>query len=770
MIHFNLSFHSTWKTFTGSLGVLLLLNFFAPSSYAQVNLTAPGALHTQNFDGADLASTQWTQFDLNNDGATNCPAAGNGRWNLVTTACQAQTPSNIGRGGTGKALAYEFSTPNDADDWVISPAFSLAAGSQYKFIYYYRNAGTNFPEKMKAMVTSGDSPTNALSGVPASAPVKDYPNITTGTYTKDSIMFTPTAAGTFRIAFKAESVKNQFFLAIDDFSAQNMTVPANDIATTSITTTATVASCASFLPTTNFEVKVKNNGTATQTNINVVWSIVRGTTTVASNTQVIASLASNVENTFTISGDLTTPGTYTVTVNAQLANDAIPSNNQFTLTRFNPLSDLTAQGANYFNGFTSLGSVGWIANPTATTTSGWKQINLGTTTAPSLALFCQRNATAANNDWIFSNCFSLVSGQSYRITYLRAKLNSNTATPTTDEKLRFYVGTSATEAGMTTQLGATGDEIVNNTTFSTITINYTATATGVFYFGFKQTSDATPAGFPTTGFAGTVIDNFNVLSVPNTDMGIKTVTPLNAAIDQCTGYTNNVALTIKLTNAGTQTINTQDFAFKYRVRNSANAIIQAEATLASGNIAINAGADADLVATASVDMSQNRYYLVEIYSSSANDPNRLNDTIKVAYRNGSRDLTANNASYSENFDAASTLDLTWAFLDAANTTNSGEIFYNTTAGFSASGTRFLAGFSGIEATNSWASTGCLKLKAGQTYAIDFKYRTTAFVEKLKIVVLNAALSTTAGTAVPAGSIVSTIKVENLGKKPNFEKS
>lgn len=760
MIHFNNLLQRTWGTSQMLALAICMFLGLSTASQAQVNLTAPGALYAQDFNGADLASTQWVQFDENNDGATNCPtgaAGGNGRWNLVTVPCQSSNQNNVARGGTGKTLAYEFKTPNAANDWVFSPAFQLGGGSQYKFIYYYRSAGTNFPEKMKAMVTSNNTPANAITGVPASAPLKDYPSVVASAYTKDSIMFTPTNAGTFYLAFKAESDADQFFLAIDDVSVQNMTIPANDVSVINITTTATVASCATFLANTTFTVRVKNNGTAAQTNFNVAWKIERGTTLVASGTQVVATLAANAETTFDVAGNLTTPGQYIVTANTQLANDAVQSNDQFILGRFNPLSDLSAQGANYFQGFTSLGSVGWVANPAATTTSGWKQINIGTQTVPSLALFCQRNATAANNDWMFSNCFNFVNGQTYRITYIRAKLNSNAATPTTDEKLRFYVGNVATEAGMTTQLGATGDEIISSSTFATITINYTATTTGVHYFGFKQTSDVLPAGFPTTGLAGTVIDNFNVLSVPNTDLGIRSITPTFTTLDACSGYTNNTAITVKVTNNGTQAINTQDFTFKYRVRNSANAIIQAETTLASGNLAIAPGADADLVATVNVDMSQNIFYQVEIYASSANDPNRLNDTIKPQYRNGSRDLTASNASYTENFDAANQLDLSWAFLDAANTTNSGDIFYNTSAGFAASGTRFLAGFSTTEATNSWASTGCLKLKAGQTYTIDFKYRTTAFAEKLKVVLLNAALPTTAGTAVPPASIVSTIK-------------
>ncbi len=774
MIHFNKFLHRTWGTSQALLLAFSLCLGLTTASQAQVNLTAPGALYSQNFDGADLASTQWVQFDLNTDGATNCPQAGNGRWNLVGIPCQIQTPANVARGGTGKCLGYEFNGTNAANDWAFSPALQLAAGSQYKFIYYYRSAGATIPEKMKAMVTSNNTPANAIAGVPASAPVKDYPNVINPAYQKDSIMFTPAAAGTFYMAFKAESDADMFFLVVDDVSVQNMTVPVNDIAITSISTTATVASCASYTANNSFKIKFKNQGSASQSNFTINWTIVRSATpnvTVNSGTYTrTTALASNATDSTDVTGDLTTGGLYTVTATAVLTGDAIPSNDVSTLARFNPRANLTTQGQNFFQGFTGLtnpATVGWVPNPAPVqgNTSGWQIVNF-TGTTPNQATFCQRSATAANNHWLFSNCFDLVAGQTYRISYARIKLNSsNPAVATSDEKLRLYVAATGTanEANLLagTQLLPTGapagDETITNTAFATVTMDFTPTVTGTHYFGFRQTSDVLPAGFPTTALAGACVDNFNVLSVPNTDLGIRSVSPTFATLNACTGYSNNVPITVKVFNNGTQAINTQDFTFKYRVRNSANAIIQAEATVASGTTAINAGAEADLTATVNVDMSLNQFYQVEIYSGSVNDPNRLNDTIKVQYRNGSRDLTANNASYTENFDIANTVDLAWSFLDAANTANSGDIFYNTTAGLASSGTRFLAGLSGIEATNSWASTGCLKLKAGQVYAIDFKYRTTAFVEKFKVVILNAALPTTAGTAVPAGNIVSTIK-------------
>jgi|GEM_PF-5371175 len=733
-----------------------LLLMLGTASQAQINLTAAGSVYTQNFDAAtDFTSVQWTSFDVNADAAA-CTAAGSGKWDISGPPCQLAT--NAARGGTGKAAFYGFSTPNAANDWIFTPSFSLAANKPYKFIYYYRNSGANYPEKMKAMVTSGSTPTTAIGGVPASAPVKDYPNIASTAYLKDSIMFTPTAAGTFYIAFKAESVADRFFIGIDDFSAQNLDVPANDVAVTAITTTTTVASCASFTATSTFTIKVKNNGSANQTNVNVAWTIKRAGTPVvdiAGATQVVATLNAGAETTFDVIGNLTTGGSYTVTATTQLPGDAIPTNDLATLVRFNPLSDLSVQGSTYAQAFASLGGVGWVANPVATATSGWQLINLGTPANP--ALFCRRNATAANNDWIFSNCFNFTSGQTYRITYQRAKLNNSAATPTTDEKFKLFVSTTgATVAGMTTQLGATGDEILTSATFATITINYIATATGTHYFGFQQTSDATPTGYPAASFAGTVIDNFRIITVPNVDLGFVSVSPLNAAIDQCSGYTASVPITIKVVNAGTQAIDTQNFVFKYRVKNSAGIIIQAEATLASGTLAVAAGAEGDLVATANVDMILPRFYQVEVYINNT-DGNRLNDTLRVGYRNGSRDLTANNASYTENFDSPGFADQAFTFVDVLNTAGSGDFNYNSSVGFAASGTGFMAGFSGVDATNAWASTGCLKLKAGQTYAIDFKYRTTAFTEKLKVVILNAALPTTAGTAVPAGSIVSTIK-------------
>ena len=1056
MINLHIPLGSAWRDTRTFFGALCLLVCFASFSQAQVNLTAAGAIYNQNFDEAnDFAGIQWTSFDVNADGsACTSGAIGTGKFEILeNVSCGVTNAFPAGIGNNGKAAVYGYKGANGANDWIFTTAFTLAANKPYKFSYFFRVG--SLPEKMRVMLTTDNTPTSAATGVPTPAQLKVYPNMTNGNYAKDSISFTPTTAGTYYIAFKAESDADRFFISIDNFVAQNMEVPVNDLSVTNITTTVTSANCAGFTATTGFVITVRNGGTAAQTNISIPWTIKRSATpadiTVGSGTQTIASLAALSQTTFNIVGDLTVGGTYTAAANTELANDAIPSNNTFgrtvlnpvtdltaqgnsytnelslattlnagwsvnpipsttvrgwiiltvgtnpgifcrrdttaasnawmfsncmnlttgtkyrvtyqrarinntaiavtdekirlyignsptiaamttqigavgeetvtntvlqtitfdftatasgvhhigfrqtsaqlpsgypaaafagtlidnlevlavpfndmavtsittpatvancssfiaatqfvvsvkntgtnpqtnvnvawsikragtpevtvasgteivasingdetktfnivgdltlpgtyttsatsqlandalpandasSLARLNPLIDLKAQGANYNNDFSNFAALGWVANPIATATKGWLPLNIGTQAAPAVVLFCRRSPTVANNDWIFSNCFDLAAGQKYRITYQRVKFN-NGGVPSSDDKLKMFASTTgANIAGMTTQILPTGapagDETITNTQFATVVMEFTATTAGVYHFGWQQTSGTLPIGFPTTAFAGVAIDNLNIIAMPNIDLGIRSVSPLNAAIDQCNGFTNNVALTVKVWNAGTQAINTSDFGFKYRVKNSLGVVIQPEAALASGNLALAPNAEGDLVATASINMSANRFYRVEIYTNNT-DGNRLNDTIAIGYRNGSRDLTSLASSYNENFDAPSTLDIDWAFLDASNTANTDPFSVLTsTTGFAASGTRFLGSFSTVDATNAWASTGCLKLKAGLTYAVDFKYRTAAFVnatlrEKLRVVLLNTALPTTAGTQVPPASI------------------
>lgn len=110
------------------------------------------------------------------------------------------------------------------------------------------------------------------------------------------------------------------------------------------------------------------------------------------------------------------------------------------------------------------------------------------------------NATAVSNNWLFTAPFSLQANEAVTITFwIRS---------TTVRSLRLTVGNEAVQAAQTTQLWA--NTAFNNTTYTQFTANYTAPATGIYYFGFNDISTAQPT-------ATLRLDSINFTSVLGTN-------------------------------------------------------------------------------------------------------------------------------------------------------------------------------------------------------------------------------------------------------------
>ncbi|WP_343660940.1 GEVED domain-containing protein [Chryseobacterium sp.] len=92
----------------------------------------------------------------------------------------------------------------------------------------------------------------------------------------------------------------------------------------------------------------------------------------------------------------------------------------------------------------------------------------------------------ANNadTWFFTNGINLTAGVTYRIKYKYANAEGFVYA----EKLKVAYGTSATGAGMTNTLADHPNVVISSATSNFV--NFTPTATGVYYFGFQAYSDA----------------------------------------------------------------------------------------------------------------------------------------------------------------------------------------------------------------------------------------------------------------------------------------
>lgn len=138
-----------------------------------------------------------------------------------------------GNGFTGKALRYKWNSNSAANTWFYTQGLNLLAGVEYEISYKYGNNGAGFTEKMK--VAYGASPgstymTNQLA---------DYPNITGGEPTTESIVFTVADDGVYYFGFNAYSSAEQFYLFLDDININYAAecIAAEDVEVTNISDT-----------------------------------------------------------------------------------------------------------------------------------------------------------------------------------------------------------------------------------------------------------------------------------------------------------------------------------------------------------------------------------------------------------------------------------------------------------------------------------------------------------------------------------------------------
>ncbi|TAG89808.1 MAG: T9SS C-terminal target domain-containing protein [Bacteroidetes bacterium] len=730
------------KVLMFGIGMMFTLNLVNGQT---VDLTNAGSSYVQNFDGANnLADINWTFADVNNDGNTGSNAAnGQGRWLVRSTVFTGTTQSsNVARGGTGQCAVYNYDSNNAANDWMFSNGFNLAAGTQYKFVYYRLApsfTGAPAPESFRVMVTSNNTAAGALGGVPAPAQLKEYTTAAT-TYTEDIITFTPTTTGVFYFATFAFSAADLYYIAIDDFSVQNMNIPLNDVAVTSVTTTASAANCASFTATTPFTIKVRNTGVNAQTNIPVNFSATRnGTPLPAITSQTVPSLAPNAEVDLTINIDASVGGNYIITSTSALANDGNNSNNTRTFTIINPLMSNLLVGTSVTQNFNTLPvtNAGWTFSPVGTlgvaaaapnpavpAVPGWLSVTGVANSVPG-AMLGLRSPTAVSNNWLFSNCMSLQSGVTYRFSYFRRAFSSPAGATT--EKLRVYIGTTA-NTSMSTQLipngGAAGDELITNTAYTEVFYDFTPTASGVYYVGFNHISDASSATN-----AGLLVDDFTVLNVPPIDIEVNSVSATVSSTN-CGSFLAATVFATKVRNIGVSNVSNVVVSFT-ATRNGTSLGVIPNQTITS----LNSGAEVTL--NVNVNTTLGGDYVFTATTNVVGDGILGNNQKNFSVFNAVQDLTAANSTYTEGFENSAGLlsNRGWTSIDV---NADADLWSSAFTGAARTGAGFaLSSRNDVNNSNDWLISNCVTLKAGTLYRISYYRRavntstTTGLSEKMR---------------------------------------
>ncbi len=151
--------------------------------------------YAQGFDDVipPAQALGWTTINANADLYT---------WESVASGAQAGA----------NAMRCRFNSTVAMDDWLVSPALHLTAGTVYKARFYYRANSATTPEKLSVYL--GNAPTTeALTTM-----LFENLNVNSITYTMAEVVINPTTTGNYYLGFHGHSAMNMNYIYLDSFS------------------------------------------------------------------------------------------------------------------------------------------------------------------------------------------------------------------------------------------------------------------------------------------------------------------------------------------------------------------------------------------------------------------------------------------------------------------------------------------------------------------------------------------------------------------------
>lgn len=134
----------------------------------------------------------------------NLPTDQAGVWGFDYTAYFGYNSSNC--------PFYFTASSSDGDDWMFTPGFNLAAGTNYDLSFLYAGAANGYTEKMKLFIGIDDT-SSAMT-----TELYDFTAITSDVFQNHSTTFSVPASGVYYIGFYSYSVADNFGILIDNFS------------------------------------------------------------------------------------------------------------------------------------------------------------------------------------------------------------------------------------------------------------------------------------------------------------------------------------------------------------------------------------------------------------------------------------------------------------------------------------------------------------------------------------------------------------------------
>jgi hypothetical protein len=278
-----------------------------------------------------------------------------------------------------------------------------------------------------------------------------------------------------------------------DIGAYEYDIPAKNIGIISILQP--VSSC-SLTASENVVIRVKNYGGLNIDTAQVYYRINNGTPV---HEQMIHTIMpdSSYNYTFATTADLSVPGNYVIKSYVHLNGDTTAIND--TINNYNISAGYNLNLAPYTMGFESTDDMSlWTKADVNADSYTWTFPYAGNSHSGSNSAQVY-NGSTTGNDWLFSRCFKLNAGSTYKIDFWYKAAYSTSA-----QNLDLKVGTSNTPAAMTTTLLTLASFV--NASYLKATVTYTPSVSGSYNFGWFSHS--------TTTYAYTYIDDINISLVP----------------------------------------------------------------------------------------------------------------------------------------------------------------------------------------------------------------------------------------------------------------
>ncbi len=388
---------------------------------------------------------------------------------------------------------------------------------------------------------------------------------------------------------------------IPDIGACEFDVPADNIGILSFA--APVSSCGITSPV-QVTIHLKNFGSTPITTADVYYSLNNGPAVHEVMTQTIPQ-DSVYAYTFTQPADMSVPGTYSFTAWVHLAGDTIALND--TISNYSVYSGYDFGLGAYTMGYELNEFAGdWSTIDVNGDNNGWTYYNsAGDAHGGTYSARLYNGNINTGNDWLFSRCFTLAAGSTYKIEFWYKV--SNASYP---QHIDLKAGNSPAPAAMLNNLLTLNS--INNTGYQKATAYFVPAVTGSYYFGWW--------GHSVANAYYAFIDDINISLVPLQEAALLSI---ESPVSGC-GLSAGETVEIRILNTGANDINGNLTAY-YRFKNEP-VVSQAVGSM------ITPGDTLTFAFTQPVDAHvslADSIFPLKAWLSLQNDPFSFNDTIST---------------------------------------------------------------------------------------------------------------------------------------------